>query len=91
MPFFDALSTIFTTSLTLILIGVVMALGLLRGLWKGFFKKAESSSDYFITLVIYICTDVFLGFCFGFILCLLLIYLPALLGVDLPFLNSLPK
>lgn len=91
MSFFDALSTIFSTSFYLILIGIATVLGLLRGLWKGLIKKSRSGSDYFITFVIYICTEVFLSFFLGCALCLLLIYLPSMLGIDLPVLNSLSK
>ncbi len=90
MSFWDAIATIFTTHVYLIVLGVVTALGLLRGLWKGIFKKAKTGSDYMINLIIYICTEAFLSFLLGCALCLLLIYLPGLLGISLPFLEPAP-
>ena len=91
MRFTDAVSGIFSSKICWMIMGVVTALGILRGLWRGLFKKKKSGADYWITLVIYLCTDGFISILLGFLLCLLLQYLPSLLGIDAGFLGKLSE
>jgi len=89
MRFFDAVAAVFSSPICWMIMGIVTALGILRGLWRGLFKKKKSGTDYWITLVIYLCTDGFVSILLGFVLCILLQYLPSLLGIDPGFLGKI--